>query len=65
MTAMTQSIPRSRGTVRVVPSARRLVESLRDLGYDFVHAVANLIDNSIAASATTIEIDLRFEGSDS
>lgn len=35
--------------VSVIPSARRLVQSLRDLGYDFVHAVADLIDNSVTA----------------
>jgi hypothetical protein len=52
-------------TVEVIPSARRLIGSLRDLGYDFVHAVADLIDNSIAAKAGKVEIDVRFEGPDS
>ena len=52
-------------TVEVIPSARRLIGSLRDLGYDFVHAVADLVDNSIAAKAGKIEIDVRFEGTDS
>lgn len=51
--------------VTVIPSASRLVSSLRDLGYDFVQSVADLVDNSIAAEATRVEIDLRFEGPDS
>jgi len=51
--------------IRIVPSASRLVHSLRDLGYGFPQAVADIIDNSIAAGATTIGVDLRFEGADS
>lgn len=51
-----------RTAVPVIPSARRLVRSLRDLGYDFVHAVADLVDNSIAAGASRVAIDLRFDG---
>jgi hypothetical protein len=45
-------------TVEVLPSPRRLVETLRDVGYDFVGAVADLVDNSIAANATTVDIDV-------
>ncbi len=44
-----------------VPSARRLITSLRDLGYDFVKAAADIIDNSIEANATDINIRMRFE----
>ena len=51
--------------VRVVPSARRLTKSLRDLGYDLPAAIADLVDNSIAARATTVRIDVGFEGEDS
>lgn len=54
-----------RTTVTVVPSAARLVTALRDVGYDFVGAVADLIDNSIAARATEVEITARFDGEDS
>jgi len=46
----------------VVPSARRLILSMRDLGYDLGSAIADLIDNSISADATLVEIDMRFEG---
>jgi hypothetical protein len=41
------------------------VHSLRDLGYDFPQAVADLVDNSITAGARVLAIDLRFEGADS
>ena len=52
-------------TVQLIPSARRLVQSLRDIGYDLPSAVADIIDNSIAAEATEVRVDLSFEGSDS
>jgi Histidine kinase-, DNA gyrase B-, and HSP90-like ATPase len=42
----------------VIPSARRLMHSLRDMGYDLPSAVADLIDNSIDAAATRIRIDV-------
>lgn len=56
---------RSRSTLEVIPSARRLIRSLRDVGYDFKHAVADLVDNSIAAGASNIAIDMRFDGNES
>ena len=46
----------SRRRFSVPPSAARLTESLRDIGYDPQAAVADLVDNSIAAGATRIEI---------
>lgn len=55
-------MPKFKSTVEVIPSASRLIQSLRDVGYDFVHAVADLVDNSIAAAASKVRIDLRFEG---
>ena len=51
--------------IEVVPSAKRLIKSLRDMGYDFVQAVADLIDNSIEAGAHTVWINAEFEGDDS
>lgn len=51
--------------MEVIPSARRLIGSLRDIGYDLPVAVADLVDNSIAAGATTIQLDMCFEGADS
>lgn len=56
---------RQKSTVEVIPSARRLIRSLRDVGYDFRHAVADLIDNSIAANASRVAIDMRFDGKES
>ncbi len=47
----------------VVPSAARTIRSLRDIGYDLPRAVADLIDNSIAAGAAQVDVTLRFDGS--
>jgi len=49
----------------ITPSAARLTESLRDIGYDFMSAVADLVDNSIMADATRVEIVIEFDGEDS
>ncbi len=38
------------------PSAARLLESMRDIGYSFESALADIVDNSISADATKIEI---------
>ncbi len=51
-----------RHPLSVVPAAQRLVESLRDIGYTFAAAVADLVDNSIDAGARHVEITLCFEG---
>lgn len=48
--------------VDVTPSARRLTGSLRDIGYDFVAALADLVDNSVAAAATKVDVELVFAG---
>lgn len=47
---------------QVIPSARRLIRSLRNMGYDFAAAVADLVDNSINANADEISIDVDFDG---
>ena len=49
----------------VAPSARRLTTSLRDIGYSFESAVADIVDNSIAAGATSVDIQIDFDGRDS
>lgn len=46
----------------VTPSASRLTGSLRDIGYDFTTAIADLVDNSIAAGADTVSLDFHFLG---
>jgi hypothetical protein len=52
-------------SIEVIPGARRLVTSLRDEGYDFVTAAADIIDNSIQAGASEINITMKFEGNSS
>ncbi|MGJ8720456.1 MAG: ATP-binding protein [Salinibacterium amurskyense] len=42
----------------VTPDPERITESLRDTGYSLATAVADIVDNSIAARATEIEIEL-------
>lgn len=54
-----------RRRVTVEPSAARLTSSLRDVGYDFPSAVADLVDNSIAAGASQVEVEIEFAGADS
>lgn len=49
----------------MIPSARRLMGSLRDLGYELPQAVAELVDNSIDAGASRVDITIHFEGADS
>lgn len=49
----------------VIPGARRLIMSLRDMGYDFAQAVADVVDNSIEARATLVTIDIEFDGDNS
>lgn len=45
----------------LIPSARRLMESLRDIGYDLAAAVADLVDNSIDADASCVLVDVGHE----
>lgn len=47
-------------TVEIVPSAEALIQSLRGLGYTPESALADLIDNSIAAEASSIDLDLQW-----
>lgn len=49
----------------VVPSAKRMVRSLRDMGYEFSTAIADLIDNSIEAKASTIRVSVEWKGASS
>ena len=49
----------------VEPRAESLVESLRAFGYATETAVADLVDNSITAKATTVDVRLRWAGNES
>lgn len=48
----------------VEPNASSIIESLRAIGYSLETAVADLIDNSITAGASSICIDSPFKGND-
>ena len=41
------------------PDASRVMDGLRDTGYTFYTAVADVVDNSIAANATVVDIQLQ------
>ena len=49
--------------VTILPSARKLMDSLRDIGYDLPSAIADLVDNSIDAGAENIDVTFGGEGS--
>ena len=49
----------------ITPSAARLTESLRDIGYDFPAAVADIVDNSVMAGASHVDVSIEFAGEDS
>lgn len=49
----------------VIPSARRLIHSLRDMGYEFAPAIADLVDNSLEAGASQIDVWIEFLGDES
>ena len=55
----------ARKAITLMPSAGRLTNSLRDIGYEFPTAVADLVDNSISAGASTVDVLIDFRGSDS
>lgn len=47
-------------TIDILPKASALINSVRGLGYSPETAIADLIDNSITAGASTVEIDLHW-----
>ena len=49
----------------ITPSAARLTESLRDIGYDFPAAVADIVDNSVMAGASHVDVVIEFAGEES
>lgn len=42
----------------LLPDPERIVNGLRDTGYNFNTAIADIVDNSIAANASKINIDV-------
>lgn len=47
--------------MELLPDPIRMVEGLRDTGYHFNTAVADVVDNSIAAEASHVKIELRMD----
>lgn len=45
----------------VPPDPERIVEGLRDTGYEFNTAIADIIDNSIAADATVVDVSVKMD----
>ena len=43
-------------TLEVLPDPKRMIEGLRDTGYEFNTAIADIVDNSIAATASKVDI---------
>jgi len=43
-----------------LPSAKNLIHALRDIGYSLETAIADIIDNSISAQATVVDIYVNF-----
>src|ERR1700722_7748454 len=52
-------------SVAITPSAARLTESLRDIGYDFPAAVARIVDNNVMAGAGHVDVSIEFAGEES
>lgn len=48
--------------VEVIPGAKRLIRSLRDMGYEFSTAVADIVDNAIEARSNVVRIDIVWNG---
>jgi len=48
-------------TMELLPDPVRMVEGLRDTGYQFNTAVADVVDNSIAAEASFVEVELMMD----
>jgi hypothetical protein len=50
------SIAMTDTTIDLIPDPTRLIEGLRDTGYEFDTAIADIVDNSIAANAAHVDI---------
>jgi len=64
MTAPSEA-PRLSDEEEVSPNPASLIESLRSFGYGPATAIADLIDNSITAGASSIDVNLEWAGPDS
>jgi hypothetical protein len=48
-------------SIELLPNPRRMIEGLRDTGYQFNTAIADIVDNSIAAEATLVELTIEMD----
>ena len=48
-------------SIESIPNPGRTIEGLRDTGYNFETAVADLVDNSIAAGATKVSVQVKHD----
>ncbi|MGB5133820.1 MAG: ATP-binding protein [Prochlorococcaceae cyanobacterium] len=55
-------VPEQQSYDEVAPNASAMIESMRAYGYTLATAIADLIDNSIAAGARTIWVEARWAG---
>lgn len=57
-------MPKAIPAEEVLPDPSRVIEGLRDTGYQFHTAIADIIDNSISANASIVDIkmDIDYEG---
>ena len=46
---------------QTAPNPKNLIHALRDIGYSLETAIADIIDNSITASATEIQLHVKFD----
>lgn len=65
MTASGPVVPTDGRWEEVPPDPAALIESMRAFGYSLPAAIADLVDNSISARATTIDVRLHWAGEDS
>lgn len=54
--------PSARVFTEVAPNARRTLEALREMGYDSFASIMDLIDNSVDAKATRVDVWIREAG---
>lgn len=60
-----EATPAEQAGEEIAPVPGDLVESLRDFGYTLPSALADLIDNSLAAEAKAVDVYLEANGPDS
>lgn len=58
---MNKTVANSTAYLDVPPDPERISEGLRDTGYEFSTAVADIIDNSIAAGATVVDVRMAID----